>query len=226
MWPEGGWKAPCFCVSVLLLHHRVWTLQTGWSVESVRSRLTVIDRRAEGDTRTRARSHNQMIDHLITDFFSQHALTDKACVKTFDPKTTCFQECLITTFQDVYFVSESFEEAKEKMRWTLRVSVHALVHTLNTRFVENRKPLKKNPAQFPLDDWTSEEKTKQKQNVHWICVLTLAPISRRSSQLKNPSRVPSSPFSHFQGSESDISRSRFQQSSQLQVLTVPRSRFC
>lgn len=46
----------------------------------------------------------------------QHALSDKACIKAFDPKTTCLQECLITTFQDVYFVSESFEEAKEKMR--------------------------------------------------------------------------------------------------------------
>ncbi|XP_054632626.1 tryptophan 5-hydroxylase 2 [Dunckerocampus dactyliophorus] len=46
----------------------------------------------------------------------RHALSEKACVKTFDPKTTCSQECLITTFQDVYFVSESFEEAKQKMR--------------------------------------------------------------------------------------------------------------
>lgn len=46
----------------------------------------------------------------------QHALSDQASVKMFDPKTTCTQECLITTFQDVYFVSESFEEAKEKMR--------------------------------------------------------------------------------------------------------------
>ncbi|KFV67973.1 Tryptophan 5-hydroxylase 2, partial [Dryobates pubescens] len=41
----------------------------------------------------------------------KHALSDKANVKTFDPKT-----CLITTFQENYFVSESFEEAKEKMR--------------------------------------------------------------------------------------------------------------
>ncbi|OXB83553.1 UNVERIFIED_CONTAM: hypothetical protein H355_011372 [Colinus virginianus] len=46
----------------------------------------------------------------------KHALSDKAKVKTFDPKTTCLQECLITTFQEAYFVSESFEEAKEKMR--------------------------------------------------------------------------------------------------------------
>ncbi|XP_055011304.1 tryptophan 5-hydroxylase 2 [Boleophthalmus pectinirostris] len=45
----------------------------------------------------------------------QHALSEKAVVKTFDPKTTCYQEC-ITSFQEVYFVSESFEEAKEKMR--------------------------------------------------------------------------------------------------------------
>ncbi|XP_064174792.1 tryptophan 5-hydroxylase 2 [Anguilla rostrata] len=46
----------------------------------------------------------------------KHALSEKAAVKPFEPKTTCYQECLITTFQDVYFVSESFEEAKEKMR--------------------------------------------------------------------------------------------------------------
>ncbi|XP_004700501.1 tryptophan 5-hydroxylase 2 isoform X1 [Echinops telfairi] len=46
----------------------------------------------------------------------KHALSDKACVKSFDPKITCLQECLITTFQEAYFVSESFEEAKEKMR--------------------------------------------------------------------------------------------------------------
>ncbi|CAL8376237.1 unnamed protein product [Arctogadus glacialis] len=46
----------------------------------------------------------------------RHALSDQARVKMFDPRTTCNQECLITTFQEVYFVSESFEEAKEKMR--------------------------------------------------------------------------------------------------------------
>ncbi|MGH0136446.1 UNVERIFIED_CONTAM: hypothetical protein FKN15_049915 [Acipenser sinensis] len=46
----------------------------------------------------------------------KHALSDKASVKQFDPRTTCNQECLITTFQEVYFVSESFEEAKDKMR--------------------------------------------------------------------------------------------------------------
>ncbi|MEE6499438.1 hypothetical protein FKM82_003450 [Ascaphus truei] len=46
----------------------------------------------------------------------KHALSGQARVKPFDPKVTCKQECIITTFQEVYFVSESFEEAKEKMR--------------------------------------------------------------------------------------------------------------
>ncbi|XP_067902203.1 tryptophan 5-hydroxylase 1 isoform X3 [Heterodontus francisci] len=46
----------------------------------------------------------------------KYSLSGNAKVKPFDPKVTCKQECLITTFQDVYFVSESFEDAKEKMR--------------------------------------------------------------------------------------------------------------
>ncbi|KAK0142081.1 Tryptophan 5-hydroxylase [Merluccius polli] len=46
----------------------------------------------------------------------KHALSGNASIKPFDPKVTCKQECMITTFQEVYFVSDSFEEAKAKMR--------------------------------------------------------------------------------------------------------------
>ncbi|XP_072529879.1 tryptophan 5-hydroxylase 1a [Salminus brasiliensis] len=46
----------------------------------------------------------------------KHALSGNARIMPFDPKVTCKQECIITTFQDVYFVSDSFEEAKVKMR--------------------------------------------------------------------------------------------------------------
>ncbi|KAG7252815.1 hypothetical protein CRUP_021863, partial [Coryphaenoides rupestris] len=70
----------------------VQKLATDGQAEGVRRRFTLVYRRTE------------------------HALSDQACVKMFDPRTTCYQECLITTFQEVYFVSESFEEAKEKMR--------------------------------------------------------------------------------------------------------------
>ncbi|XP_068428459.1 tryptophan 5-hydroxylase 1-like [Clinocottus analis] len=46
----------------------------------------------------------------------KHALSGKANILPFDPVVTCNQECMITTFQDVYFVSESFEDAKNKIR--------------------------------------------------------------------------------------------------------------
>jgi phenylalanine-4-hydroxylase len=45
-----------------------------------------------------------------------HALSDKAKKLPFDPETVCKATCLITTYQDQYFVSGSFVEAKEKMR--------------------------------------------------------------------------------------------------------------
>uniref|UniRef100_A0A5S6KXW1 tryptophan 5-monooxygenase n=1 Tax=Xenopus tropicalis TaxID=8364 RepID=A0A5S6KXW1_XENTR len=46
----------------------------------------------------------------------KHSLSGNAKFKPFDPMVTCNQECIITSFQELYFVSESFEEAKEKMR--------------------------------------------------------------------------------------------------------------
>ncbi|XP_073715079.1 tryptophan 5-hydroxylase 1b isoform X2 [Misgurnus anguillicaudatus] len=46
----------------------------------------------------------------------KHSLSGNAKILPFEPKVTCNQECLITTFQEVYFISESFEEAKVRMR--------------------------------------------------------------------------------------------------------------
>ncbi|XP_013862690.1 tryptophan 5-hydroxylase 1 [Austrofundulus limnaeus] len=46
----------------------------------------------------------------------KHALSGRANILPFDPVLTCHQECMITTFQKAYFVAESFEEAKNKMR--------------------------------------------------------------------------------------------------------------
>ncbi|XP_053710409.1 tryptophan 5-hydroxylase 1-like [Synchiropus splendidus] len=46
----------------------------------------------------------------------KHAVSGKAHILPFDPMVTCRQECIITAFQEVYFVSESFEDAKNKMR--------------------------------------------------------------------------------------------------------------
>ncbi|CAF1145627.1 unnamed protein product [Rotaria sordida] len=46
----------------------------------------------------------------------QHALSDEAKKLPFDPDIVCKTKCLITTYQDQYFVSASFIDAKEKMR--------------------------------------------------------------------------------------------------------------
>ena len=48
----------------------------------------------------------------------KHALSDKARKLKFDPNVVVKQECLITTFQECYFESASFQEAKQKMRYS------------------------------------------------------------------------------------------------------------
>ncbi|KAI4470952.1 aromatic amino acid hydroxylase [Holotrichia oblita] len=46
----------------------------------------------------------------------KHAISTPDKVKRFDPEITCIQECIITAYQNAYWYTDSFEEAKEKMR--------------------------------------------------------------------------------------------------------------
>ncbi|XP_028032171.1 tryptophan 5-hydroxylase 1 isoform X1 [Bombyx mandarina] len=46
----------------------------------------------------------------------QHALTTPEKIKRFDPDITVHEECIITSYQNAYYYTDSFEEAKEKMR--------------------------------------------------------------------------------------------------------------
>lgn len=46
----------------------------------------------------------------------RHAISAKEKIKKFDPDVTCYEECIITSYQNAYYYTESFEEAKEKMR--------------------------------------------------------------------------------------------------------------
>ena len=59
----------------------------------------------------------------------KHALSDKAKQIKFDPNVVVKQECLITTFQESYFYSESFNEAKQKMRYKSNTRIHSLNKT-------------------------------------------------------------------------------------------------
>ncbi|XP_018654198.1 putative tyrosine/tryptophan monooxygenase [Schistosoma mansoni] len=46
----------------------------------------------------------------------QHALSDKAVIKPFIPMKVINEECLVTTFQNGYFETSSFEDATRQMR--------------------------------------------------------------------------------------------------------------
>lgn len=46
----------------------------------------------------------------------RHALETPKKIKRFDPDITCEEECIITSYQNAYYYTDSFEEAKEKMR--------------------------------------------------------------------------------------------------------------
>ena len=45
----------------------------------------------------------------------QYALENKSEIRPFDPPNTGVQKYPITEYQPVYYVAESFEDAKEKM---------------------------------------------------------------------------------------------------------------
>lgn len=46
----------------------------------------------------------------------KHAITSKEKIKRFDPDETCKEECIVTAYQNAYYYTESFEEAKDKLR--------------------------------------------------------------------------------------------------------------
>jgi hypothetical protein len=83
--------------------------------------------------------HHHPIDHNRTGLLSsfgelQHALSSKPQIKPFEPETTVIQEyqgttidneqtwesllflCLDEDYQPIYFLAETFEDAKEKLR--------------------------------------------------------------------------------------------------------------
>lgn len=55
-----------------------------------------------------------VIPHPKSPFF-QYCLTDKPEVRAFDPSKTSATEYPITKYQPVYYLAESFQDAKEKL---------------------------------------------------------------------------------------------------------------
>ncbi|XP_064139892.1 tryptophan 5-hydroxylase 2 isoform X3 [Loxodonta africana] len=111
----------------------------------------------------------------------KHALSDKACVKAFDPKTTCLQECLITTFQEVYFVSESFEEAKEKMR--IDTETHTRGKTGAMQGLSTNQGMPKNQG---VPRATDKERISMAETLIWTSSLQNCPNISGDQSVSHP----------------------------------------
>ncbi|XP_048011310.1 phenylalanine-4-hydroxylase [Megalobrama amblycephala] len=77
----------------------------------------------------------------------QYCLTDKPKLQPFEPEKTCLQKYPITEFQPVYFVAESFEDAKEKVRKFAATiprpfTVHYNPYTQSIEVLDNTQQLK------------------------------------------------------------------------------------
>eukprot|EP00795_Rhopilema_esculentum_P005258 gene5258-405_t len=77
----------------------------------------------------------------------QYCIESSECERrAFDPEKACVQEYPITKFQPVYFVANSFDDAKEKLRsWAAHIPrpfhVHYNPYTQSVEIIENKEQL-------------------------------------------------------------------------------------
>lgn len=56
----------------------------------------------------------------------QHALSDAAVRRPFDPDVVVETECMITSYQNVYYFADSFVDAKNKLRFVNLSPLHMI----------------------------------------------------------------------------------------------------
>ncbi|XP_037582094.1 tryptophan 5-hydroxylase 1 [Dermacentor silvarum] len=107
----------------------------------------------------------------------RHALTDKANVLSFDPAITIETEPIITAFQNVYFYTDSFNEAKLQMR--------EFAKTIKRPF-----GLRYNPYTQTVDVLTNTRKIANivSELKGDLCIVTNALSKLRVSDTENPNR--------------------------------------
>ena len=66
--------------------------------------------------------------------FGYNLISDEPEHLPFDPPTTCEVEYPITTYQPKYFVTESFDDAKHKLKEFAKVRLYILAKKNNSNF--------------------------------------------------------------------------------------------
>ncbi|KAL3225597.1 hypothetical protein MRX96_025741 [Rhipicephalus microplus] len=107
----------------------------------------------------------------------RHALTDKANVLPFDPAITIETEPIITAFQNVYFYTDSFNEAKLQMR--------EFAKTIKRPF-----GLRYNPYTQTVDVLTNTRKIANivSELKGDLCIVTNALSKLKASETEDPNR--------------------------------------
>lgn len=59
----------------------------------------------------------------------EYCLTDKPELRSFDPEKTGIQEYPITQYQPIYYVAETFDDAKEKLMYKIYQIIMSLIFT-------------------------------------------------------------------------------------------------
>ena len=59
----------------------------------------------------------------VVDVVMQHVLSDAAVRRPFEPQVVIRTECMITTYQNVYYFADSFVDAKNKLRFASSLAV-------------------------------------------------------------------------------------------------------
>lgn len=112
--------------SAVLVHRRVWPMQTERRGEGLRCWSALLIRRACGTSqhvfsglfiipwKVTIGSSASSLSILLT--LIQYCLSDEPETREFNPEAAAVQPYQDQTYQPVYFVSESFMDAKEKFR--------------------------------------------------------------------------------------------------------------
>ena len=84
-----------------------------------------------GELQVRKKNHRRFKQIKNVNFnliLIKYCLTSEPQLKPFEPSVTAEQEYPITSFQPLYFVSESFKSAKDKMRLVYKTINKGLIY--------------------------------------------------------------------------------------------------